>query len=201
MPRRISRDVAREILDRAARHQHTERSELTLAELRMAAFEAGISQDSLERALGELSPMGEVELVRRETVVEVYTRWLLRVLPGWTRSALVGAAGFVWGMLTRLVERLGSEEPMIAMFTAIAPAVLMLVMHHRRRGSMLGFQEDLLAFFAAYLGAVLLLPDTIWSIRNVFVLTGSVWATSVLVGGALLLLPDRALPVETQGES
>jgi hypothetical protein len=197
MPQRISGDTAREILRRAAELEASGASDVSLAELRLAAARAGISQEALECALRERATEDAAPIGRDETAIETYTRWLQRLLPGWTRSALVGATGFAWGLLTRLVEQIASEEPMIAMFAAIAPAVLVLVMHHRHRGSMLGFQEDLLAFFLGYLGAVLLVPVTIWSIRNALLLTASAWSTSVLIGGGLMLVPDRAAAEET----
>ncbi|MGH7638956.1 MAG: hypothetical protein ACREOK_15005 [Gemmatimonadaceae bacterium] len=52
IPPRLSRDLAAEILDRAARIDADERFDL--ANLRSAAADAGISQEAFERALAEM---------------------------------------------------------------------------------------------------------------------------------------------------
>jgi hypothetical protein len=126
-----------------------------------------------------------------ETWVETYTRWGGLLLPTWPRAALIGAGGFMWGILTRLVERPGVELPLLAVIIALGCSGIPLMMHHRRRGSFGGFEVDLLALWGGFLAAVLLLEPTIWHFDNVVALTTALWSGSGAVGGMLVVFPDR----------
>lgn len=128
-PPRLSRDLAAEILDRAARIDADERFDLT--NLRSAAVDAGISQEAFERALAEMvqssrpvgSPVGSsrlnaYELAFKAIGIGALSGFLAIVVvslafgdapPGEVvGGALLGGGGALAGVVTYLIRKLKS---------------------------------------------------------------------------------------------
>ena len=108
---RISEDKAALVLDRAAQLDATRGREMSFAELREVALEAGISPEAFERALAEVRGMREVIVARplrtndpRVTAVEEAPSLASSIL--YRAKILVG--GLMFGLLSVILwQRLG----------------------------------------------------------------------------------------------
>jgi len=91
-PKRLSRDLAARILDRAATLDATEQK-VDVATLRAAAFDAGISPEAFERALAEAA------VVARESVAAP-----TRTRVDATAGAIIGGGGALVGTFVHLLR-------------------------------------------------------------------------------------------------
>ena len=183
--RRIPEDEARKILDRALLLDRAERSGLTVDELRHMASEMGVAPAALERALRDVAPdRDEGRDQSRETWDEGFTAAFSWRLPGWPRRALIGAPAFLWGILARVMDDGLGDEALVAMVGAVFGAVLALVMHHRRKGTLLGFQLDTFSLWAAFAVGYLVVYGRV--LDDVVSSVAGFWTGSALVGGAIV---------------
>ncbi len=184
--RRIPEDEARKILDRALLLDQAERSGLTVDELRHMASEMGVAPAALERALRDVGPDRDEarDAAAPETWVERFTGAFSWMLPGWPRTALIGATAFLWGILARVMDDGVGEEVLVAMIGAVFGAVIALVGHHRRKGSLLGFQLDTFSLWAAFAVGYLVVYGRV--LDDVVSGVAGFWTGSALVGGTLV---------------
>ena len=124
-PKRLSRDLAARILDRAATLDATE-EKVDVATLRSAAYDAGISPDAFERALAEASVAARVSpAAPPATRVDGYDIAVRAIMVGFltgmaaivaaslalgpdkdaTAGAVIGGGGALLGVFVHLLQR------------------------------------------------------------------------------------------------
>jgi hypothetical protein len=186
----VSDDVARRILETAAEidkgrseaEDHCEDAQLTIAELREAATEAGISKEAFEAALEKVNATEASAPITRPG-------WLsgLRSVVAWSGS-VGGAIGLSTGVITRFLL-FGSPATAVS-FAVASGATVYLALRHRQ-GSRLGwFVLGAIALWLYLLAGFVVgaeLPRS--SLPGLLTVIGGMAAGSLALGAAIVTTP------------
>ena len=185
----ISDDVARRILETAAAidkgrseaEDHAEDAQLTIAELREAATEAGISKEAFEAALEAVSAT-EPSAARQPG-------WLsrLRSVVAWS-GGVGGAIGLSSGLITRFLV-FGSSATAVS-FGVATGATVYLAMRHRKSRRLRWFVVSALVLWLYLLAGFVVgaaLPMS--SLPDLLTVIGGMAAASLALGASIINTP------------
>ena len=186
----ISDDVARRILETAAAidkgrseaEDHREDAQLTIAELREAATEAGISKEAFEAALAAVSAT--------EPSAAGRPRWLSRLksVVAWS-GGVGGAIGLSSGLIARFLL-FGSSVTAVS-FGVATGATVYLALRHRQNGRLRWFVVSALVLWLDLLAGFVVgaaLPTS--SLPGLLTVIGGMAAASVALGATIINTPS-----------